>query len=67
MVMRSFKRVALDIKVDVGKAEKLKKKIEEEFGNVVTVNINNNHIIVEGEGLSDHQIHNRIIKILTEE
>ncbi len=65
MVMRSFKRIKLEIEVDKAKIKDYVRQIESEFGHAVNVGTKDSYIIVEGEGLSDYHIHDKILFILT--
>ncbi len=64
MVMRSFKRVKLSVKVEPEKANKYKEMILKRFKDSVTVKVVEDRIVVEGEGLSDYRIHDKIFYIL---
>lgn len=65
MVMRSFKRIKLEIEVDKAIIKEYIRQIDSEFGHVVNVKTKDNCIVVEGEGLSDYHIHDKILYILT--
>lgn len=66
MVLRSYTRKKMSIKIDPSKIEEFIVKIQKRFKDQISVHFEGNRAIIEGEGLNDYRIHESLLYILTE-
>lgn len=66
MVLRSFTRESLSIRVDRSKIDALRAKVKERFKDKIRIRFEGDKAIVEGEELNNYRVHESLIYILTE-